>query len=48
MLARRRDLEELLRWRTDATPIAGLGLMRGWRREVIGEELLRLAEGWSL
>ena len=48
MLARRRDLEELLRWRTEATPTAGLGLMRGWRREVVGEELLHLTEGWVL
>lgn len=48
MLARRRDLEELLRWRADATPSAGLGLMRGWRREVIGEELLRLTEDWVI
>ena len=46
MLARRRDLEELLRWRADAAPTDALGLMRGWRRSVIGEELLRLTEGW--
>ncbi len=48
MLARRRDLEELVRWRADAASSDGLGLMRGWRRAVIGEELLRLTEGWVI
>ena len=48
MLARRRDLEELVRWRADVASSDGLGLMRGWRRAVIGEELLRLTEGWVI
>ena len=38
MLGSRRDIERLLRGKRD------LPLLRGWRKQVIGDELLRLAE----
>lgn len=42
MLARRRDLEELLRWADAPDPAAEPLVLHGWRREVIGDELLAL------
>jgi ribonuclease D len=45
MLARRRELEELLRCATTDGPAASLVPMRGWRRAVIGERLWAIARG---
>ncbi len=43
MLARRRDFEELLRWADGTEVRAAPAVLDGWRRGVIGEELLALA-----
>ena len=43
MLARRRDFEELLRWCDAGEGVQPPAVLGGWRREVIGEELLALA-----
>lgn len=43
MLARRRDFEELLRWVDGTTEQPLPGLLAGWRRKAIGEELAMLA-----
>lgn len=43
MLARRRDLEELLRWIDAPEELPAPCVLEGWRREAIGEELLALA-----
>ncbi|HMV72541.1 MAG TPA: ribonuclease D [Pseudomonadales bacterium] len=43
MLARRRDFEELLRWVDGVEGQTAPAVLDGWRRAVIGEELLVLA-----
>lgn len=43
MLARRRDFEELLRWCDSGEDSPPPAVLDGWRRGVIGEELLALA-----
>ena len=43
MLARRRDFEELLRWVDGMEGQRAPAVLDGWRRTVIGEELLALA-----
>lgn len=43
MLARRRELEELLRFAAAEGDASASGLLQGWRREAIGEELWREA-----
>ena len=43
MLAKRRDLEELVRRAAAGLPAEGLAVFSGWRREAIGEMLWQLA-----
>jgi len=45
LLAARADLQRIVLAARDGTPVPDVRTLRGWRREVVGDELLELLEG---